>query len=327
MKTRAAITRVLERAYAPEPDERTWLEGIREAAETAFDGYVAAQAVTLRLTSEGRASFASIVGDPLMNDLMVRWHDLADAETLGRLYLSGPTPSVVAVMEKSNSEALAALHQETVSESGVMDFVGSVGTDVTGRICAVSFASPKGKRPSRATRTALSRLAGHLAAAYRLRGADAEDADAVIDPSGKLVHASSGAIADEAGAQLRAAALTMDRSRREAGTDPERALAHWKAMVEGRWTLVERFESDGRRIFVARPNEPATHRQNGLTDAERKVVALAALCHPLKLIGYELGFAESHVSRVLASALTKLGVRSRAELIELHGALVGHDET
>jgi DNA-binding CsgD family transcriptional regulator len=39
--------------------------------------------------------------------------------------------------------------------------------------------------------------------------------------------------------------------------------------------------------------------------------------HPNKLIGYSLGLSVSSVATHLASAMRKLGVRSRVELIEL----------
>ena len=55
---------------------------------------------------------------------------------------------------------------------------------------------------------------------------------------------------------------------------------------------------------------------------ERKVIAHIALCRPAKLVSYELGFSESVVSDLLTSALRKLGLRNRSELIELHGAIV-----
>jgi DNA-binding NarL/FixJ family response regulator len=115
----------------------------------------------------------------------------------------------------------------------------------------------------------------------------------------------------------------MDRARcRRNRTAPEEALGFWRALVDGRWSLIERFESDGRRVLVARRNAPSARKNHALNEREQKVVALLALGHSMKLCAYELGRAESTTSEVARSALRKMGVRSRAELLELHGALV-----
>jgi DNA-binding NarL/FixJ family response regulator len=151
--------------------------------------------------------------------------------------------------------------------------------------------------------------------------------DNVLNSDGRLLHVARDEQTINDAARLRSAVIAIERSRREASTDPAQALAYWKAMVMGRWTLIERFESDGRRILIARPNAPDIHAHRALSERERKVVSLAALGHPSKLIAYELGFSFSMVSRVLARALEKLGIRSRLELVEVHGAIVGTRKT
>ncbi|AKU96135.1 hypothetical protein AKJ09_02799 [Labilithrix luteola] len=113
----------------------------------------------------------------------------------------------------------------------------------------------------------------------------------------------------------------MDRAKRQLGSDPDAGIAYWKAMVEGRWTLVERFESDGRHLLVARANEPHATASRALSPIQRKIVGLVATGRPSKLVAYELGITESTVSRQLAEALRKLGVRTRAELVALHASL------
>ena len=137
------------------------------------------------------------------------------------------------------------------------------------------------------------------------------------------MHARGDARDADARSALRDAALRFDRARSRRGADsPEGALALWRALVEGRWSLVERFESDGRRIMVARRNDPASRASRALSEHERKVVALLALGHSLKVCAYELGRAESTISEMAHSAMRKLRVRTRAELVELHGAIV-----
>jgi DNA-binding CsgD family transcriptional regulator len=121
---------------------------------------------------------------------------------------------------------------------------------------------------------------------------------------------------------LRDATLAIDRARARRKRDPEAAIDLWRALVEGRWSMIDRFDSNGRRLFVARRNDPAARGPRGLTARERQVVGYAALGHSNKLIAYELGLAESTVANHLTDAQLKLGVRTRTELIQIHSAAV-----
>ena len=97
-------------------------------------------------------------------------------------------------------------------------------------------------------------------------------------------------------------------------TQPEHAVAQWETLVQGRWSLVDHFEKDGRRYLVARKNDPFVPGDK-LSLRERQVVGFVALGHSNKLIGYELGISASTVATHLTSAAKKLGLGSRLELI------------
>lgn len=117
--------------------------------------------------------------------------------------------------------------------------------------------------------------------------------------------------------KLREAAIRIDRAR---GTlrrdDPDEALGIWKAMVRGRWSMIDWFDSDERRYVLALPNSPNTPDPRGLTERENQVVAAAILGHSNKMIAYRLGLSTSRVSTVLRSATRKLGFRTRAQLVK-----------
>jgi DNA-binding NarL/FixJ family response regulator len=148
----------------------------------------------------------------------------------------------------------------------------------------------------------------------------------VLSGERAVLHAERDAREDSAQRALREAAKRMDQARRPGkGSPPEEALGFWRALVDGRWSLVEHFESDGRRILVARRNAPTSHQHEALSEQERNLVALLALGHSIKLCAYELGRAESTTSELARNALHKMGIRSRAELIELYGAIVSND--
>jgi DNA-binding NarL/FixJ family response regulator len=94
-------------------------------------------------------------------------------------------------------------------------------------------------------------------------------------------------------------------------------LELWRALVEGRWSVVDSYESDGRRLVVARRNEPRVRDPRGLSARESQVAAYASHGHSNKMIAYLLGVSESSVAAHLKSALSKLGVTSRVELTRL----------
>jgi DNA-binding NarL/FixJ family response regulator len=98
--------------------------------------------------------------------------------------------------------------------------------------------------------------------------------------------------------------------------DPERALETWQGLVRGRWSLLDWFDTDGRRFVIAKPNAPNIGDPRGLTEREAQVVTYAALGETGKIIGYRFGLSTSSVSSLLLSAMHKLGVSSQAQLAE-----------
>ncbi|MCB9670981.1 MAG: hypothetical protein H6734_15985 [Alphaproteobacteria bacterium] len=116
---------------------------------------------------------------------------------------------------------------------------------------------------------------------------------------------------------LSRAATCIDGARAQrSGRDAE-ALEAWEGLVDGRWSLVERIDTDGKRFLVALENPPGVRDPRGLTDAERSVVALAVQGQADKLAAYHLGVSEGTVSSHLTRAMQKLRVRNRIELVRL----------
>ncbi len=110
-------------------------------------------------------------------------------------------------------------------------------------------------------------------------------------------------------------ALAFDRARGPLRRrDPEAAVRIWEALVAGRWSLLDHFDSDGRRFIVAHRNDAEVADARGLTHRERQVVAQVALGQSNKMIAYELGLSTSTVANHLASARAKLGLPSAAAL-------------
>ena len=168
---------------------------------------------------------------------------------------------------------------------------------------------------------ALSRVSAHLAASYRLRLQASETDEAVLTPEGALLDARGDATERGARERLRRAAIGIVRAKREAARDPAAGLAFWTAMIDGRWTLVERTDTDGKRLVLAKRNAPPSIAHRALSERERAVVERGALGGSLRHVAYELGLSESTVSETLSRALEKLGIKTRAELIELRASL------
>jgi len=172
-------------------------------------------------------------------------------------------------------------------------------------------------------------LAAHLSAGFRVRQGLSEEgvldsskapdsAEAILDPkSFRVTDARGQAEGADVLDTLRGAALRVDRARgRLRKDDPEESLHVWWALLQGRWSFVDWFDTDGRRFVLAHPNPPNIGDPRGLTEREAQVVAFASLGETGKLISYRLGVAESGVSRALSSAMHKLGVKTKAQLAE-----------
>jgi DNA-binding CsgD family transcriptional regulator len=180
------------------------------------------------------------------------------------------------------------------------------------------------RRPTGQERVAWCRIAAHISAASRLRRAlpaatpdVADGADAVLSPSGAIAHAEAPAQDRGARDSLRSAARAIDRARSKARTNEDEALELWQGLVAGRWSLVDRFDTDGRRYLVARKNDPEVRDPRALTLRERQVLAYAAMGHPLKLIAYSLGLSLSTVSVNRRTAMRKLGLEHHADIVAL----------
>lgn len=214
-----------------------------------------------------------------------------------------------------------------LDETGIVDYIGvrAGGGDYRG--VALSFAvTAEFTGLATHTRESLTRVATHLAAAYRLRlqaaaNESPEQASAIMTPDGRVEHLGADPEARKNPGSLVDAVRRMERARgpvrRKNGVH---GLAAWRALVQGRWSVVDYVDRDGKRFILARRNEPRGRDLLAITDRERQVLELASLGHTNKHIAYELGIAQSTVTIHLQRGLRRLGLKSRAELIGLRAA-------
>jgi DNA-binding CsgD family transcriptional regulator len=318
-----------EAAWNADTDDGAWLCGLAAAVGKyirASQG-VAALRVRAHAWREGAGLDVAGVGSWQLSDLAMR--------AIGAL---GTRPMTVEEQHSlARAGAVATLRRalsdvpshdqslvDILHEAGADDCLFLTVGDPSGVCLSIAAPSVAPFELSRRLRWTLARAAAHMASSDRLRGrgpsvsALDEGADAVLSPDGRVLDARDDAKTRDAREALRDAALRCDRSRgRMRRRDPEGALELWSALVSGRWSLVDRFDSDGRRLLVARRNEPAAEAALALSAREADVVRLVAMGHGNKLIAYELGITPASVASHLANAMAKLGVTTRVELIAL----------
>ncbi|HXX67987.1 MAG TPA: helix-turn-helix transcriptional regulator [Polyangiaceae bacterium] len=220
-----------------------------------------------------------------------------------------------------------------IREEGAVDklTLNTVEPDGSG-CCFGSFqgdASPLSARAS----VALTRVAGHLGAAYRLRrrfestGVSSAAASAVMAPNGSVHHAVGDASGRRERERLGAAARAMDRARsRPRRNDSLKAIQEWKALVGRRWILLDHVERDGRRFVLAVESKPAVDPIDLLSPRERDVIRAVLRGQTYKAIAHELSLAVSTVRVLIARASAKLRARSRADLLDKAAVLAPQPE-
>ena len=174
-----------------------------------------------------------------------------------------------------------------------------------------------------------ARVAVHIVAARRLHrrligtgGRVADTADALLEVDGRVAHAKGAAEPGEARDALRRAVRAVERARRKMRReDAAVAVSQWKGLVSARWTLIDHFESDGKRYVLARRNDVEMSGLEQLTLRERQALAYAALGHRNLMIAYEMGISPSTVGVLLHRAARKLGATTRQELLARFAAL------
>jgi DNA-binding CsgD family transcriptional regulator len=172
------------------------------------------------------------------------------------------------------------------------------------------------------------RIAVHLGAGCRLSGrpssTDAQDVESVVSPDGRVLDASKPLAGTTARERLRAAVRAVDRARTRRGrADPEAALELWRGLFSGRWSLVDHFDSDGKRFLLARRNDPDAPGPPPLPLRQRQILFYVGAGWSNKEVGYALGLSSSTVAVHLHRALRSLRLASRADWIKLSSEVAG----
>jgi DNA-binding NarL/FixJ family response regulator len=312
---------IVESAYRLQDDDKSWLEGILDTSAPhlfAGMGGVAALFDVQATNPESILRSITVSGADLRIIAAMRGEFEHGGGAERDKSLKNPSPVMCLSDFLGESPARHPVYAEIARATGFRDVLVVRASNADGTGVILSAVLPDELRHKAECNERWSRIAAHVAAGLRLQCAARRvvesDGDAVLTPAGKVLHAAPRA--QRARDVLRRAAIGMDRARTTLRwRDAPAALEAWSALVEGRWSLVDRFESDGKRFVVAMPNAPTANDPRAIGKAERPLLHYVAMGHTNKLIAYELGLPEGTVSARIASIKRKLGIRSRAELV------------
>jgi len=322
--TSVRLLELLDRLYDLEAEDDAWLRGIAVAVCPLVDCGAGANVTILRVGATGTTLIGSV---SLAHDVVAMWTGFQRAvppETLWEAEMVGPITNAARTAPRVRRYARAG-H----AAMGVHSYTGINSLPVPQVRVSIGIPNPGGDCefwPDR-DRATWERIAAHLGAAYRLRSRRArrEPPAMVVDAEGRLLHAEPEVAAGPARDPLLAALTAVGRARRTA-MPPEAVLTAWRALHDGRWSIVESVERDGRRLLIARTNAPLEEvaprdpPARGaapvamLSTAERRVVTALGHGHSNKRIADDLGIAISTVATLLTRARRKLGCTSRVEL-------------
>lgn len=313
------VVALLEQAYRIELDDQSWLNEVVSASAPLLQrgmGVFGFLYETMNVSAWAVGTVANAGAPPEVTEILRSVAPQSPPEMTRRFYWSRPCISVLDLLGDGPG---ADFMRSVMRPYGVEDTMMIKAADPTG--VALSLCAPFSKRRpvARPTMALWNKLVAHLAAAHRLRRTlrDVSATEAVLSPAGRCEHAEGVARTPDAREALRAAAVHIDRARgRLRRDDPAAAVDLWRGLVAGRWSLVDHFDTDGRRYLVARRNDPRAPDPRGLTERERQIARFVALGHSNKLIAYELGISEASVATHLKRAAAKLGVAGRVQLAE-----------
>ncbi|MBX3203564.1 MAG: helix-turn-helix transcriptional regulator [Labilithrix sp.] len=315
---------IVEAAYRLDGTEAEWLDAVLASARPDLDTGCGVYAFTGDESLPNLEASPAFVQQGLDAAFSERVLDVNRQAPRDVYDLLRPRPVTCGGLEQTlgaDSPILKSF-RALVKPTGVTDGFSLFARDAESGSVSVSA-------PSRSFVTLAPRVRGiwrrvglHMASALRLRrklAAHATERDALLDPSGKLHDASTPVAGDRlARATLVRAVAAMEQARSEAvRSSPERALALWQGLVAGEWSLVDQWETGGRRYLAAYRNRPEVRDPRALTPTECATLRYLAIGATNKEIEFALGLSAGTVTSAVTKVLKKLRVKRRVELAVL----------
>ena len=311
---------LIEASYDLDGTDESWMRRVLDRAVPMFDRGIVPTIAIYRFTPTTLEFEHIAVKGPRIFRHFLRAGAHSSREAVDLVYRSGRSFGTMSdVVFSRHPEQRAVMR--TITGGLLKDIIALVGHSGMGRAVMMGVSFTESITPTRQERERWPLVASHLGAGMRLRSIasvlalDGEAVEAVLDPSGKVQDARGCAAAVGVRQSLRDAVRRIERARSLAGrSDPDAAMQTWQALMMGRWSLVDRFDTDGRRFVVAVKNDPSYPDPRGLTSKERQVAEFTGLGRSTKEVAYTLGVSSSAVTNCTARAQEKLGLKSRTEL-------------
>lgn len=323
--SREVCVAVVDAAYDFHRPTGDWLRRLLASGGEAFDhGLGCVGALIAGVTHSGEPLVSRVVAlGPSTQRLTLRF-----ARGLRSLHMhsdvAGSPPVVGHALTLSGcQDQHPEIHERVLRHVKSKDVLALVALDAELHGVIVLVPLPVQTEINRAAQKRWLTIVSHIAAADRMRRALGLANHERLIPLSAL----AGELAAEelaspsvpppppAPPRLRDAAMHADRSQQDAIPEGPPAPEVLRGVVDGRWSLVDWFDSDGRRFYLARPNGPDFSDPRALTAKEREVALCAARGESGKLTSYRLGISATRVSSLLRSAMRKLGAKTAAELV------------
>jgi DNA-binding NarL/FixJ family response regulator len=305
---------VIRVAYRLHSDLQAWAAHVHEVLGPLIDRGQGSFVALVRLPESGaRIEFASGRGG--VNPLHIGVARLATVLAPNRMREVFFNGRVVGSNSRVHSHEDHARMQRAARAPDALGFCISDSVDLG---LMVAAPSPSTVDTPETPVPLVAHLGRHVSTALRLqrivesRAFEDRAVEAVFDEKGTVQRAVGMARESNALESLRQAAKQHAAAARWDDTKAESSA--WDAVISGRWSLVDRFDSDGKRFVLAYRNPSGVLDPRRLTPGEEACAQLAALGRSNKEIGSELGVNESTASTQVASALKKLGLGSRTLL-------------
>lgn len=323
MTTRSSAIDVVEAGYRLEGTETEWFDRVLERLVPELACGLGTMAITYRFAGE-RVVLDRVVGFDCPPEIVAFTRAIYEnvPPEAARAMRSGPgNLSTFSEFTQSLPREEREQFQAATAAIGIRDCLVVGHPDGDGDWIAFAACTAGSLPAFPSQRHMWRKMFAHVATAWRLRrrvGSAGAVVEAVMSRSGRVLSASGEAASRPSRERLAQATKAIRTARGPLRLrDPMAAMDLWKGLVSGRWSLVDRVDTDGKTLLVAHENAPQATDPRGLTARERAIVELVLTGASNKEIGYTLGLGTGTVASYLREGMAKLGFEKRVDLMRL----------
>lgn len=307
---------LLDAAIRECPDVDSWTSGVLEASRGSIDAGLGVAARLVRRSPRDLEVVWARGTTSTLAKLVNEWLDAARGLGAYPHMLDAHRRACTLIGGAEVGERYPEL-TKLMAKGGAADLLGVFVADGEADALQLLAAMPTRVALTRRQVANVKRLGVHLTAGFRAIG---KEVAAVFSVTGDVLHADERAKEARTLAVLREHVTRIDRARARALRGKEAfsdLLEVWQGLVDGELTLLDRTDTDGKRLVVAKRNAPKVAAPLPLDAREKQVVMLAGQGYSTANIAYVLGMSPALVTSLVDGALPKLGLGVRADLSPL----------